>query len=260
MSSPMRCSGWKGCSTTMAAGPARRRSRPRSSCPTGSWIARRAGVPAAAGQSRPGCIHRRCRGPGRAGGQRDAGGARPAGQGSSGRRLRLVRRAGGGCMTCCTCTPGSCRMPTPMRTGGSRPGTGCWTTTWTTADAAADHLRALPGTPVPAAFSGRDAALAWLDGERASLIAAVTLAANTGRDQIAMLLPLNLGGYLSWWRRFDDWLAVASISRDAARRLGDRTNEAVTLTNLGAALVEMRPVSGGDQRAPGRGRDLPGDR
>jgi tetratricopeptide (TPR) repeat protein len=109
----------------------------------------------------------------------------------------------------------------------------------TTAGAAADHMRALPGTPVPAAFSGRDAALAWLDGEQASLIPAVTLAANTGRDRIAMLLPLQLGEYLSWWRRFDDWLAVASISRDAARRLGDRTNEAVTLINLGAALVEM---------------------
>ena len=58
-----------------------------------------------------------------------------------------------------------------------------------------------------------------------------------------MLLPLQLGEYLSWRRRFDDWLAVASISRDAARRLGDRTNEAVALINLGAALVEVRPVS-----------------
>jgi tetratricopeptide (TPR) repeat protein len=110
----------------------------------------------------------------------------------------------------------------------------------TTAGAAADHLRALPGTPVPASFSGRDDALAWLDEARASLIPAVTLAANAGRDHIAMLLPLQLSNYLSWRRHFDDWLAAVSISRDAARRLGDRTNEAVALINLGAALVEVR--------------------
>src|SRR6266702_384617 len=34
------------------------------------------------------------------------------------------------------------------------------------------HLRALPGMAVPQMFTGRDGALAWLDGERASLVAA----------------------------------------------------------------------------------------
>ncbi len=50
-----------------------------------------------------------------------------------------------------------------------------------TAGAARDHLSALPGTAVPARFTGRDDALAWLDGERASLVAAVSMAADTGR-------------------------------------------------------------------------------
>ena len=59
-----------------------------------------------------------------------------------------------------------------------------------TAGAADAHLRALPGMPVPAVFTGRDDALAWLDAERPSLIAAVTMAASTGRDQIAMRLPI----------------------------------------------------------------------
>ena len=53
------------------------------------------------------------------------------------------------------------------------------------ADAADDHLRALAGMPVPAGFAGRDEALAWLDAERPSLVAAVTMAAGTGRDQVA---------------------------------------------------------------------------
>ena len=42
-------------------------------------------------------------------------------------------------------------------------------------------------------FADRADALAWLDAERPSLIAAVTMAANTGRDQIAMRLPLQSG-------------------------------------------------------------------
>jgi tetratricopeptide (TPR) repeat protein len=109
-----------------------------------------------------------------------------------------------------------------------------------TARAAQAHMRALPGTPAPTAFTGRDDALAWLDAERPNLIAAVTMAASTDRDQIAMQLPLRMGDYLYWRRRFDDWLAILVISRDAARRLGDRSNEAQALNNLGIALKETR--------------------
>jgi len=111
-----------------------------------------------------------------------------------------------------------------------------------TAGAADAHLRALPGIPVPAVFTGRDSALAWLDGERPSLIAAVTMAASTGRDQVAMLLPLKLGEYQSWRRRFDDWLSTSMVSRDAARRLHDRANEEAALGNLGLALREVGRV------------------
>jgi tetratricopeptide (TPR) repeat protein len=109
-----------------------------------------------------------------------------------------------------------------------------------TADAADDHLRALPGMTVPAGFAGRDEALAWLDAERPGLLAAVSVAAGTGRDQIAMRLPLVLAEYLAWRRRFDDWLAVTAISISASRRLGDRGNEAAALTILGNALSEVR--------------------
>ena len=44
---------------------------------------------------------------------------------------------------------------------------------------------------MPEEFTGRDAALDWLDAERASLVAAVSMAADTGRDQAAMHLPLR---------------------------------------------------------------------
>jgi tetratricopeptide (TPR) repeat protein len=109
-----------------------------------------------------------------------------------------------------------------------------------TAGAAGAHVSALPGTPVPVTFSGRYDALAWLDAERPSLIAAVTMAASTGRDQVAMRLPLDLAGYLEWRRRFDEWLSTTVISLDIARRLQDRGNEAVALNNLGLAMAGLR--------------------
>jgi tetratricopeptide (TPR) repeat protein len=109
-----------------------------------------------------------------------------------------------------------------------------------TARAADDHLRPLPGIAVPGEFTDRDGALAWLDAERASLVAAIAMAADTGRDQAATGLPSLLGEYFAWRRRFDDWLATTIISLDAARRLGDRTGEGSALNNLGIALQRAR--------------------
>ncbi len=108
------------------------------------------------------------------------------------------------------------------------------------ADAADLHLRALPGDVVPHEFSARGEALVWLDWERASLVAAVTMAADSGLDQIAMALAGSLAEYLNGQRQFDDWLAVTTIGLDAARRDGDRHSEGVALGNLGLALYQVR--------------------
>ena len=108
------------------------------------------------------------------------------------------------------------------------------------ARAADQHLRALPRTAVPPEFTGRADALDWLDTERPSLVAAVTMAADTGRNQAALRLPLVLADYLAWRRRPDDWLATAAISVNAAQRAGDRVNEGVALDNLGNALRQGR--------------------
>jgi tetratricopeptide (TPR) repeat protein len=110
----------------------------------------------------------------------------------------------------------------------------------TMTDAADQHLRALPGSQVPPEFKDRAEALAWLDAERPSLIAAVTIAASAGQDQIAMQLPLSLGQYFNWRRRFDDMLATTAVSLEAALRLHDQHGEAVARNNLGLALHEMR--------------------
>jgi tetratricopeptide (TPR) repeat protein len=108
------------------------------------------------------------------------------------------------------------------------------------AKAADTYMQALPGESVPGEFSTRDDALAWLDAQRPNLVAVVASAAITGRDREAVYLPLALGAYLSWRRRFDDWLTVLTISRDTARRLGDRRGEGMALNSLGLALREVR--------------------
>ena len=94
--------------------------------------------------------------------------------------------------------------------------------------------------PVTAVFAGRADALAWLDDQRPNLVAAVALAADTGRYQEAMALPLRLGEYLAWRRRFDDWLAVLEVSRATARQVNDEHNEGLALMDLGHALCEAR--------------------
>ncbi len=106
--------------------------------------------------------------------------------------------------------------------------------------AADDDWRAPPQMSGPGQFADRDDALAWLDAERASLVAAVQMAADTGRDHTALRLPLILADYLTWRRRLDDWLAITSIGVEAARRLGDRRNEAAALTTLGHVLASLR--------------------
>jgi tetratricopeptide (TPR) repeat protein len=108
------------------------------------------------------------------------------------------------------------------------------------AGAADGHLQALPGQSVPGEFSGREDALAWLDAQRPNLVAVVAMAAATGRDREAINLPLILGRYMSWRRRFDDWLTVLTISLETARRRGNRHNEGSVLISLGLAFRHVR--------------------
>jgi len=106
------------------------------------------------------------------------------------------------------------------------------------AKAAGAHLQARPGATASEALTGRDGALAWLDAERPSLVAAVSMAAATGRYQAAMRLPLLMAEYFDWRLRFDDKLTTTTVSLESARRLGE--GEAQALNNLGTALGAVR--------------------
>jgi tetratricopeptide (TPR) repeat protein len=108
------------------------------------------------------------------------------------------------------------------------------------ATAAGDHLEVLRGTAVPREFSDRGAALAWLDAERPNLVAAIRMAADTGRNQVALHLPLKLSFYLERRRRFDDWLATITVSLNIACTLGDRSGQGAALNRLGQILWTIR--------------------
>ncbi|MGQ4382956.1 tetratricopeptide repeat protein [Streptomyces sp. SAS_270] len=107
---------------------------------------------------------------------------------------------------------------------------------WRWADAADDWLRWLPDGPGPELFAGRGEALAWLDGERAGLVAAVQWAEEERYAGAAVGLAMCLGVYLEWRRYFDDWVAVARAACEAARRGEDPDAEGVALLSLGSAL------------------------
>jgi Tfp pilus assembly protein PilF len=109
----------------------------------------------------------------------------------------------------------------------------------TTTEAADGRLQGRPSIPVPEDFSDRDEALAWLDAERANLLAVTQMAAEVGRDHAAKSLPLLMAYYLGFRGYFDDLLVTTVIGLDAARRLEDLTGEGEALNNLGSALVGL---------------------
>jgi tetratricopeptide (TPR) repeat protein len=104
--------------------------------------------------------------------------------------------------------------------------------------AADARLQWLPGKPEPERFTDRRQALAWLDGERAGLVAAALWAREERYADTAMRLALHLAEYLDWRRYFDDKIAVSRAAQKAACRAGDRLGEASAWINLGIALGE----------------------
>jgi tetratricopeptide (TPR) repeat protein len=105
-----------------------------------------------------------------------------------------------------------------------------------TTAAADDQVRGRLRTVGPERFTSRASAFAWLDEERANLMAAIHMAVGADRDHVAMSLPLLMAQYLAWQRRFSDLSAVTTIGLNAARRLSDRGGQADALSNLGIAL------------------------
>jgi tetratricopeptide (TPR) repeat protein len=99
-------------------------------------------------------------------------------------------------------------------------------------------MRWLPGMAEPERFADWGQALAWLDSERAGLVAAVQWAREGRFAATAVRLSQYLAQYLDWRRSFDDWITVCGAAREAAHRAGNQVGEATAVDNLGSALRE----------------------
>lgn len=109
------------------------------------------------------------------------------------------------------------------------------------ADAAAKllypHRMRLPLPPaqctVADAVTDEAGAMAWLDAERANLVAAVRLAANHGPWSVAWQLADTLRGYFWLGMHTLDWAETARLSLQAAEADGDVRAQAAALLSIG---------------------------
>ena len=85
-------------------------------------------------------------------------------------------------------------------------------------------------------INGREAALAWLDAERANLTAAAH-AGRHGWPGHTTRLAAILFRYLDAGGHFSEAVAIHGVARSAASQTGDKGAEAVALTNLGVACL-----------------------
>ncbi|QSB14479.1 tetratricopeptide repeat protein [Natronosporangium hydrolyticum] len=91
-----------------------------------------------------------------------------------------------------------------------------------------------PGAPAggPIGFTDVPAAMAWLDAERANLVAAVSDAAERGPAPVAWLLADRLRGYLMRRQLAVEWRVIAEAALAAARAHGDAAAQASAWHNL----------------------------
>jgi DNA-binding SARP family transcriptional activator len=92
----------------------------------------------------------------------------------------------------------------------------------------------------PLDFTALDAALNWCEAERTRLVAAVRLAAESGRHEIAWKLPAAAMSFFFRRSHWTNWVVTHQIGLSSARELGDRLAEAWMLNNLGMAYGQQR--------------------
>jgi tetratricopeptide (TPR) repeat protein len=92
----------------------------------------------------------------------------------------------------------------------------------------------------PELFADRAEALAWLDSERASLVASFRWEVQESHAATTAQLAKALDEYyLNWRRYFDDWITIGATARNAAHLVGDLALEAASLNGLGYAMREL---------------------
>jgi DNA-binding SARP family transcriptional activator len=86
--------------------------------------------------------------------------------------------------------------------------------------------------------------LAWLEGERLLIVAAIRQAAALGLDEFCWDLAWTAVTLFERRGYLDDWLFVQEQALAAARRGGNRRGEAAMLTSLGSRLYYQQELTG----------------
>ncbi|MFF0574471.1 AfsR/SARP family transcriptional regulator [Streptosporangium saharense] len=86
-------------------------------------------------------------------------------------------------------------------------------------------------------FTSTDEAMAWLETERHSLVATTIRAVEWGVHSPTWQISCCLGKFLYMRNHLDHWLTTAEKGVSEARLAGDLRGEAVTVSNLGYALM-----------------------
>jgi DNA-binding SARP family transcriptional activator len=101
----------------------------------------------------------------------------------------------------------------------------------------------VPAPPRPVAAAGQPAdypqAMAWFEAEHQVLLAAITLAAETGCDSHTWQLPWAMTNFLHIRGYWQDWAAIQHTALAAATRLGDTAAQAVSHRLLADACAYL---------------------
>jgi DNA-binding SARP family transcriptional activator/Tfp pilus assembly protein PilF len=100
-----------------------------------------------------------------------------------------------------------------------------------------DEELELPRLPAQAAQALPDDPAAWFTAERHTSVAAVSLAAAHGFDDLAWQLASALTPYFDLRGHQDDWHSTHTIALDAAKRSGSLRGEAIVQRNFAQFLV-----------------------
>jgi DNA-binding SARP family transcriptional activator/tetratricopeptide (TPR) repeat protein len=107
----------------------------------------------------------------------------------------------------------------------------------------------LPAAEPSGTFPDRERALAWLDSQRASLLAAVPLALRYGHSERAWRIVDGLRGYLFFIRAPHELLSVTELALPATQSAGDARAEAAVRIACTHALVMLLDLAGAGRHA-----------
>jgi DNA-binding SARP family transcriptional activator/Tfp pilus assembly protein PilF len=95
-----------------------------------------------------------------------------------------------------------------------------------------------PGV-APGRLGGHQQALAWFEAEHQVLLGCVSLAAETGSDACAWILPWAMTEFLDRRGHWHEWAATQHAALAAATRLGDVAGQAVAHRAIATACIRL---------------------